>query len=191
MRDYKYVEELIDRFFEGQTSNKEEQELYDFFARKDIPEHLLKFKSVFHYFGKGIEEEIREIDNISSQLPEKSKRKQLIVWVSVAASFLILISIGFSYNKNHRSFDSLEGSYIIRNGLKITDLDEIRPELEEAINNALLQQEKYEGLFSQLNEQKKYYQEIEQSVENRYDDILDQFQDEYVRNEVIKILDIN
>lgn len=38
--EYKYIENLVERFFEGQTSNEEERVLYEFFARPDIPAHL-------------------------------------------------------------------------------------------------------------------------------------------------------
>ena len=38
--EYIYIENLLERFFEGETSNAEEQELYAFFARPDLPEHL-------------------------------------------------------------------------------------------------------------------------------------------------------
>ncbi|MCS3063106.1 hypothetical protein NXX40_10920 [Parabacteroides distasonis] len=37
--EYKSIEDLLDRFFEGQTSNEEERVLYEFFARPDIPAH--------------------------------------------------------------------------------------------------------------------------------------------------------
>ena len=38
--EYIYIENLLERFFEGETTNAEEQELYAFFARPDLPEHL-------------------------------------------------------------------------------------------------------------------------------------------------------
>ncbi len=34
--EYKSIEDLLDRFFEGQTSNEEERVLYEFFARPNV-----------------------------------------------------------------------------------------------------------------------------------------------------------
>ena len=56
--EYIYIENLLERFFEGETSNAEEQELYAFFARPDLPEHLRGYKPVFGYFETGIAREV-------------------------------------------------------------------------------------------------------------------------------------
>ena len=45
--EYTYIENLLERFFEGETSNAEERELYAFFARPDLPEHLKSYKPLF------------------------------------------------------------------------------------------------------------------------------------------------
>lgn len=47
MMDYKYIEQLIDRYFEGETTLEEEQILKKFFAQEDLPEHLRKWQALF------------------------------------------------------------------------------------------------------------------------------------------------
>ena len=58
--EYIYIENLLERFFEGETTNAEEQELYAFFARPDLPEHLKNYRPVFGYFETGIAGEMEE-----------------------------------------------------------------------------------------------------------------------------------
>ncbi|MCD8135955.1 MAG: hypothetical protein LUH01_08405 [Parabacteroides gordonii] len=53
----KHIEDLLERFFDGQTSNAEEQELYAFFNSPGVPEALRSYQSVFAYFETGIKEE--------------------------------------------------------------------------------------------------------------------------------------
>ena len=48
--EYKSIEDLLDRFFEGQTSNEEERVLYKFFARPDIPAHLERYRERWCFF---------------------------------------------------------------------------------------------------------------------------------------------
>jgi hypothetical protein len=36
----KRIEELLERYWEGETSRQEEQELQAYFSREDLPEHL-------------------------------------------------------------------------------------------------------------------------------------------------------
>lgn len=45
--DYKYIEQLIDRYFECETSLEEEMILRAFFAQKDVPARLLVYREVF------------------------------------------------------------------------------------------------------------------------------------------------
>lgn len=45
--DYKYIEQLIDRYFEGETTLEEEQILKKFFAQEELPEHLRKWQALF------------------------------------------------------------------------------------------------------------------------------------------------
>lgn len=47
--DYKYIEQLLERYWICETSVEEEQILRSFFKQKDIPVHLLPYKSLFVY----------------------------------------------------------------------------------------------------------------------------------------------
>ena len=45
--DYKYIEQLIDRYFKGETTLEEEHILREFFAQGSVPEHLLQWQQLF------------------------------------------------------------------------------------------------------------------------------------------------
>ena len=47
--DYKYITQLLERYWEGTTSLEEEQILKAFFSQKDIPAELLRYKPLFGY----------------------------------------------------------------------------------------------------------------------------------------------
>ena len=47
--DYKYIEQLLDRYFDGQTSIAEEQILKIFFSQDHIPAHLNAYVCLFRY----------------------------------------------------------------------------------------------------------------------------------------------
>ena len=47
--DYKYITQLLERYWEGTTSLEEEQILKAFFSQKDIPAELLGYKPLFDY----------------------------------------------------------------------------------------------------------------------------------------------
>lgn len=47
--DYKYIEQLLERYWACETSLEEEQILRSFFHQKEVPAHLLRYKQLFAY----------------------------------------------------------------------------------------------------------------------------------------------
>lgn len=47
--DYKYIEQLLERYWQCETSLEEEQILRTFFQQEGIPAHLLQYKKLFVY----------------------------------------------------------------------------------------------------------------------------------------------
>ena len=45
--DYRYIEQLMERYWEGETTLQEESILRTFFSQLDIPENLRKFQPLF------------------------------------------------------------------------------------------------------------------------------------------------
>jgi len=189
MNNYNHIEELIQAFFDGKTSNKEEMELYSFFSGDNIPEHLQSYIPVFQFFETGIE---RVNNNESTKEFKKStpQMRHWSIWVGIAASFLLLVTV-FSkiVQSNNDSFDPYEGSYIIRNGVIITDMDVIRPELEATIAAVNRQQESIEKMIN-MSYQIEDYDQIEKRLENEYCEIINRFSDEDARKIAQEILNI-
>lgn len=47
--DYKYIEQLLERYWECQTTLEEENILRSFFSQKDVPASMLKYRGLFAY----------------------------------------------------------------------------------------------------------------------------------------------
>ncbi|WP_297271688.1 hypothetical protein [uncultured Bacteroides sp.] len=47
--DSKHIEQLLERYWQCETSLQEEAELRTFFSGEDIPEHLLRYRDLFIY----------------------------------------------------------------------------------------------------------------------------------------------
>lgn len=47
--DYKYIEQLIDRYFEAETTREEEQILRSFFSQENVPAELRSYQALFRY----------------------------------------------------------------------------------------------------------------------------------------------
>ncbi|WP_308755474.1 hypothetical protein [uncultured Bacteroides sp.] len=47
--DFKYIEQLLERYWQCETSLEEEAQLRAFFTKGDVPGHLLRYKDLFVY----------------------------------------------------------------------------------------------------------------------------------------------
>lgn len=47
--DYKYIEQLLERYWQCETSLEEENILRTFFSQKDVPAEMLQYRSLFVY----------------------------------------------------------------------------------------------------------------------------------------------
>lgn len=47
--DYKYIEQLLERYWQCETSLEEESQLRAFFSKEEVPAHLLPYKDLFVY----------------------------------------------------------------------------------------------------------------------------------------------
>jgi hypothetical protein len=191
MDKYTQTEALLARFFEGQTSRAEEQELYRVFSQETLPERLKRYKPLFDWFEGGLADECRSTE--TAPLPVLRRRRRQRLWQAVAVAALLTgMAFGLSLLKGTFS-DPYEGSYLVRGGVKITDLKLIRPELEATYHRVMQQQDAYDRLCRQLDEwpvDEQAYLSAEQVIERQYSHILRQIRDKTAREEVIKILGI-
>lgn len=114
--DYKYIEQLLEHYWNCETSIEEEQILRSFFSQKDVPSELLQYKSLFTYInddvcsnmlGEDFDNRIYEL--IDEPVPVKAKvisfRKRclpLFKAAAVVALFLALSNVSqFVFNNDN------------------------------------------------------------------------------------------
>ena len=70
--DYKYIEQLLEKYWDCQTSIEEEQILKYFFRQKEIPAHLLQYKAVFACLEK--EQDLKLGDDFDERILAEIER---------------------------------------------------------------------------------------------------------------------
>lgn len=58
--NYQYIEQLLERYWECQSTLEEEQILRSFFSQTDLPEHLQPYASLFAYEAQSHDEHLDE-----------------------------------------------------------------------------------------------------------------------------------
>lgn len=98
------IEELLEKYFQGETSIAEEKELTNYFSSLNVAQHLEQYKPMFGYFSLA-KEQINP-----KELPELPTQKEAIskpVWWSLAASLAILLGIGMYVYTNNETKTSI------------------------------------------------------------------------------------
>jgi hypothetical protein len=100
--DYKYIEQLLERYWEGETSLQEENILRTFFSQPEIPEEFQKFQALFICQEEKEEMMSDDFDARVLEMTEEAEPKtKMVVLVSrlkplfkAAAIVAIILTLG-------------------------------------------------------------------------------------------------
>lgn len=103
--DYKYINQLLDRYWRGETSLEEENILRAFFSQEDIPAELKRYQPLFCYQAVETKEDVlgddfdkKLFEKIDEQKPVKARvipiTQRLKPLVKAAAVVAIVLTLG-------------------------------------------------------------------------------------------------
>jgi hypothetical protein len=159
MEDLKKIEELLEKYYNGETSLDEERKLHWYFQTHDVPMHLGPDAELFRSnYKRSAEEVAPELTEKLSKLIDAQDRKSRFIlplrtvrWISgIAASLIILFSLWITFGH-----DSL------RDRTKFADtFDDPKIAYQETMKTLLLVSEKLNTGTKELQQLKKYNQSI-------------------------------
>ena len=144
------IDELLDKYFEGETSCEEERELRRFFTEEEVPEHLQTYRPLFAYLN-------REATSMAEPTEEKSvttesakevpaQRKPFRLYRTfyavsgIAAGLLLLLGVPLS---------GVHENYVVIDGQRYTDEKLVEAKALEALQNASFTDEDLSNLLFQ------------------------------------------
>ena len=155
--DKRNIEEYINRFLEGETTNAEEQAIYRFFHTGDVPSHLMGYAPMFAWYEGGMQGEpgMSQPDGQeevaggkrSEKLPVVGKegfyqRIPVAVWSAGIAHDGHCAGVRFYFRIRKTNADGsgewscYEGSYVEVGGKRISDVKQIMPCIIETLEKA-------------------------------------------------------
>lgn len=102
--DYKYIEQLLERYWKCETTLEEERILRTFFSQKEIPENLQKYQALFEYEQKEVAQNVlgddfdaRILSMIDEPITVKARtiklRQRLMPLFKAAAVVAIILTL--------------------------------------------------------------------------------------------------
>lgn len=145
-----YIEELLEKFYNGATTNAEERELAEFFAEKDsaavgsMP-HAALFRSLT---DDRLHAALKISDIADGGNPRINKVRHFAWRWSVAAAVPLFAFFAIELVSLPKEPNPFEGSYMVIDGKKITDLDAIMPQLTESLAESLRLEQELDQVIS-------------------------------------------
>ena len=98
--DYKYIEQLLERYWQGETTLQEEDILRSFFSQPDIPDNLRKYQPLFSHEQEeplGDDFDVRILGMIGEEEPKAkviTLTSRLMPLFKAAAIVAIILTLG-------------------------------------------------------------------------------------------------
>lgn len=149
------IDELLNKYFEGETTCEEERQIRHFFIREQVPERLEVYRSMFAFLetqNKQFRSENEERSAKSKTVPATKKTKKKIrhyirYTLSGIAAGLILL---FGITGIHHQMTATPDNYVIINGKKYTDINMIKEQAQSAFNDVCISPEEiFETMFEE------------------------------------------
>lgn len=139
--DYKYIEQLLERYWKCETSLEEEEILRTFFSQKDVPADLLPFRDLFAYEQNEKEEMVLGDDfdqKIMEMIDEPAHVKARVVTMThrlaplfkAAAVVAIFLTLGnaaqVAFDNEDQPASEMAGSHKMVKGLSVAMNDSVK-----------------------------------------------------------------
>ncbi|WP_428229707.1 hypothetical protein [Flavobacterium sp.] len=85
--EFNKIEDILEKYFQGETSIAEEKELKEYFSSPNVAQHLEQYKPMFGYFSQVKEQKSTQ------DIPLKTNKRN-VAWLSIAASAVVLLGVG-------------------------------------------------------------------------------------------------
>ena len=97
------IEQLINKYFQGETTISEENELKNYFSSNAVAPHLQDYQSIFGYFTNA------QNEKFTKPILLKTKKQNSYMWLSVAATVIIMLGVGTFMYLNNQNANAFKG----------------------------------------------------------------------------------
>ena len=129
MKQREHIAALVEKFLDGRTTNAEERELYAWFRSAEVPEEWQELKAMFAWYDEGMPEKQQQ------QPTKRTPRRQWIGW-AIGSAAVVTIAIVTLLNTQPQPVNIYEGSFIVHNGIRHDDIDNIESDIEAMLARA-------------------------------------------------------
>ena len=125
------IKEALNKYFEGESSDTDEQQLREYFTSGDVAEELMPYRSIFAYLNRE-KENPKKIIFPGISIRRNNRIKIWYAAAGVAAS--ILLAVALFVDKQSSPSATCVGTYVMVEGVCYSDLSLVSKYAVEAID---------------------------------------------------------
>lgn len=142
------IDDLLNKYFDGNTTCEEEREIKRFFSEGNVPSELEVYRPLFAFFEEEAKQDSIHTECINEETKQikaiRPKRNFIYTMSSIAAGLLIILSIAGIKQINRPA------NYVIIDGHKSTNVQLAREQALAAFDDVSFNREEiFETLFSE------------------------------------------
>ena len=153
----KNIEEYNRRFMEGETTNEQEQAIYRYFRTQRVPAHLKSYQAMFAWYEQGMPQKLAP--------KKRSFRLAVQAWrAGLVAIFVLGIGLSCfllreSSTAKSEEWACYEGSYVVINGKRNSNIDEIMPQILATLRQAEETEKRMQERLDEIKRLEEYADE--------------------------------
>lgn len=161
---------LLEKFLEGATDNAEERRLHEYFLNGNVADDLAPYAGMMDWFadldGSGEREDTAKKQSVRRRM----MRRRWLTGIAAAAAVAVLVATGISrFGVGEEDYDSelmemYAGSYMMRNGKKVTDLKKVLPTILETERIATKMRIEARSEFTSI--QNEMYEQLQETCDS-------------------------
>ena len=130
MNEHIEIKELLDRYYEGESTDAGEQRLREYFTSGNVADELQPYCSIFAY----IQHEKQRPPEASVIILPAIQPRRMNWWYAVSAAACLLFAVFFARQYQQTPQTACTGTYVMVNGVCYDDLALVRKYAAETID---------------------------------------------------------
>ncbi len=136
MNDIRRIKELLEKYYEGTSTDDDELHLREYFASDDTADELRPYRAIFAYQKR--EKEQPRIEEYTPQETNRHWRIRPIYSIAVAAAACLLVAVFFIEKQSLIDETPCSGTYVMVDGVCYNDLSLVKQRVAETIDQTIV-----------------------------------------------------
>ena len=132
MNEHIEIKELLDRYYEGETTDADEQRLREYFTSDEVVAGLQPYRSIFAY----LKHEKENLAEEAAIIPLPAIQQRRVIWWYAAAAAVACLLVGTFLAHENRPVTqtACTGTYVMVNGICYDDMALVKKYATETID---------------------------------------------------------